>query len=298
MDSISREETERVPGLLAEYEVIVAGAISERLLQGARTLRTLVVPFSGVPRSIQEMLPAFPSIRVVSCKFNSAEAAEHAWALLLAAAKRIVPADAALRRGCWEHRFETPESILLEGKQLLLIGYGGIGRRLARFGGAFGMSVRAVKRTPGDDPEIGPIAAVEDLDGLLPGADALILSLPDTPATRGLISADRFARMKDGVVLVNVGRGPVLDEESFHEAMRTGKIGAAGLDVWWSYPGDTASTPPSRFPLHEFPNLVMSPHRASHVREREMRRYTALAEILRDIAAGREVDAVDRDAGY
>lgn len=298
LETASHEEAERDHALLADAEVIVAGSVSQTVLEKATNLQTLVIPFAGVPRSVQVNLEGFPRVRVVNCRFNAAEAAEHAWALLLAAAKRLIPADAALRNGDWGPRYEAPASVLLEGKCLLLIGYGAIGTRVARYARAFGMKVDAVKRTAGTDPGIDRLARVEDLDLLLPEADAIVVSLPDTPETRGLISGDRFDRMKQGVVFVNVGRGAVVEEEAFFEAMRSGRIGAAGLDPWWVYPGDPASTPPSRFPMHEFVNLVMSPHRASHVREREERRYTALAGILREITAGRQIRAVDRSTWY
>ena len=107
--------------------------------------------------------------------------------------------------------------------------------------------------------------------------------------------------MKRGVLFVNVGRGAAVDENAFHDAMRSGRVGAAGIDTWWNYPrGDEEikNTAPSRHPLSDLDNLVMSPHRASHIETRERDRARAVATILNDIAEGRPVEVVDRDAWY
>jgi len=145
------------------------------------------------------------------------------------------------------------------------------------------------------------VGAWADLPRLLPEADAVILSLPGTERTRGLFGRAEFAAMKPGAVFVNVGRGETVDEDAFADALRTGRLGAAGVDTWWRYPESraaAAATPPSRHDLSSFENLVMSPHRASHVDGREDDRLAALAALLRALAAGRPPAPVDREAGY
>ena len=107
--------------------------------------------------------------------------------------------------------------------------------------------------------------------------------------------------MKRGTLIVNVGRGSAIDEEAFHEALASGVLGGAGIDTWWNYPADEAArahTPPSRFDLSSYDNLVFSPHCASHVLGRQSDRMSALGEILRSIADGGPIHRVDLQVGY
>ena len=159
----------------------------------------------------------------------------------------------------------------------------------------------AVRRRPIAAPELDFLGTTADLPRFLPEADAVIVSLPDNDATTGLIGAAQFALMKRGVLFVNLGRGPAVDEDAFHDALATGRIGAAGIDTWWLYPASPAArrtTLPSRHPLERYDNLVMSCHRATHVAGRETARIRDLAAILNAIAAGRAVNVVDRTVWY
>jgi phosphoglycerate dehydrogenase-like enzyme len=144
----------------------------------------------------------------------------------------------------------------------------------------------------------------EALHSLLPGADALVIALPLTPETEGLIGREELALLPPKAVLVNVGRGPIVDEEALYKALCDGTLHAAGLDVWYNYPEDDASrsnTPPSAHPFHGLDNVVMSPHRAGTggAEEIEQRRMAHLARLLNAAAAGEEMpNRVDLDVGY
>jgi phosphoglycerate dehydrogenase-like enzyme len=298
---LPRSATAEAVAAAGRFDAVVGGVIPREFLEAAGKLRYLVVPYAGVPQQDRENLRDFPHITILNSHFNAQAAAEHAWALLLAAGKRIVPICERLRTGDWSPRYEDCPSVGLHGATLLLIGYGAIGRRLGRMGRAFGMRVVAVKRSRGQAPEIDYLGTTEDLPDLLPLADAIIVSLPGTQATTGCVGERQFGLMKNGVLFVNVGRGAAVDEDAFYEALRSGRIGAAGIDTWWHYPRGAAGirdTAPSRHPLGGFDNLVMSPHRASHIDTRESDRMRAVAEILNNIVEGKPVDVVDRDLWY
>jgi phosphoglycerate dehydrogenase-like enzyme len=117
-----------------------------------------------------------------------------------------------------------------------------------------------------------------------------------------LIGERELALLPPDAVLVNVGRGPIVDEAALYHALHEGTLHAAGLDVWYNYPADEASrshTPPSAYPFHELDNVVMSPHRAGGSDESEMRRMTHLAALLNAAARGDEMpNRVDLQAGY
>jgi phosphoglycerate dehydrogenase-like enzyme len=221
---------------------------------------------------------------------------------MLAAAKLVIPMDRALRTHDWTPRYHHPDpTILLEGKTALILGYGAIGQRVARLCRALGMKVLAIRRRvarPSPDEVYPPDA----LHSLLPQANVLIICLPQTPETTGLIGERELALLPPGAVLVNVGRGPIVDEAALYYALRDGALHSAGLDVWYNYPPDEAARshmPPSAYPFHELGNVVMSPHRAGGADDTEMLRMRDLAALLNAAARGEEMpNRVDLQAGY
>ena len=146
------------------------------------------------------------------------------------------------------------------------------------------------------------VCAVHQLHALLPRADVLLCVLPETPETTGLVGAAELALLPPHAIVVNVGRGPVIDEAALYHALADRRIKAAGIDVWYDYPhGKEARshTLPSRFPFHELDNVVMSPHRAGWLSAAEEARLAALAELLHAAADGRPMpNLVDKDLGY
>jgi phosphoglycerate dehydrogenase-like enzyme len=161
--------------------------------------------------------------------------------------------------------------------------------------------VKAIKRTPGEAPELDFIATRENLPELLLEADFIVVALPGTENAKGFIGREEFSLMKQGVHIVNVGRGGAIDEDAFYEALKSGRIGGAGIDTWWNYPKSKearSNTFPSKHPLGEFENVVFSPHRASHVSGREADRIRDLAAIINSIAQGKPRNVVSIQEGY
>jgi phosphoglycerate dehydrogenase-like enzyme len=127
-------------------------------------------------------------------------------------------------------------------------------------------------------------------------------TLPLTDQTRGLIGEKEISLLPDHAILVNIGRGPVVDQGALYHALKDGKLHSAGIDVWYNYPPDEdarANTPPADYPFHELDNIVMSPHRGGGAAEVEVLRMTHLAELLNAVARGGPVpNKVDLEAGY
>ncbi|MGC9333373.1 MAG: NAD(P)-dependent oxidoreductase, partial [Anaerolineae bacterium] len=191
-------------------------------------------------------------------------------------------------------------------KTALILGYGAIGQYLGQLCRGLGMDVLGIQRRPpaGDAVYRDGVRlfAAEALHRLLPQADALLVCLPHTPETTGLVGARELALLPPQAILVNVGRGPIVDEQALYEALRHGRLYAAGLDVWYQYPETEAArphTPPASYPFHELPNVVMSPHRAGGSTETEHLRMVHLARLLNAAARGEPMpNRVDLDAGY
>lgn len=186
---------------------------------------------------------------------NARSVAEHAIALILAVARRIVPGDAALRQGDWAFRYSGGMSEI-GGKTLGLAGFGTIARitaEIARLG--FGMRVVVWSpNAPAADIAAAGYERVETLEALLAAADVLSLHRPARPDTRHMIDAGALAQMKPGAILVNTARGPLIDEDALAAALRAGQIAGAGLDVFDTEPLAADS------PLCGLQNIVITPH--------------------------------------
>jgi phosphoglycerate dehydrogenase-like enzyme len=286
------------------YEVLVAGRPSAEDLDASPDLRHLVIPFAGLPPSTRELLLERPHLEARNLHHNAAPTAELAIGLLLAAARGLVPADRALRAGDWRPRYATDRGTLLDGGSAVVLGYGAIGRRVARALAGLGMRVRAIRRTGGEAEEQGGVVVrgPEALDDALEGARALVVAVPLTDETRGMIDARRLGLLEHGAVVVNVARGPVVDERSLYEALVRGHLGGAGLDVWWRYPESAEgreSTPPSHHPFAGLDRVVMSPHRAGHADRTEALRAAHLISLLDALARGASAGPpLDPRVGY
>ena len=184
--------------------------------------------------------------------------AEHALAMMLATARHLHILDRALRNGEWNQSLPGME---LRGKKLGLVGFGGIGARFAELARGIGMSVRAWTRNP--DPQRAHRHGIEfaDLDTVLRTSDVLSLHTALTAETKGLLDRRAFALMKPGVVLINTARGEIVDERALLDALQSGAIAAAALDVYHQEPL------PGDHPLLGLDNVLLSPHVAFNTPE-------------------------------
>lgn len=203
---------------------------------------------------------------------NVISAAEHTFALMIAAARRIPQANASMHAGKWSrHEFTGAE---LYRKTLAIFGLGRIGGLVAERAAAFGM------RTIGFDPYCSPeraeqlgVTLYESVDEIVEQADFITVHLPKTAETIGMFGAEQYARMKDGVVLVNAARGGIFEVNSLADFVAAGKIGAAAIDVY-------EEEPCTESPLHEFDNVILTPHIAAVTKEAQVRAGKEIAEYI------------------
>ena len=287
----------------AEYHVLIAGRPTQAQLEASPNLQRMIIPWAGLPEATCELMQDHPHIRVHNLHHNAVTTAETALMLLFTAAKKILPIERAFRQHDWQPRYGPNPALLLSGKTLLILGYGAIGEHIARVCQGMGMKVLAIRRSPGEKDSLGIQAqGPERLHELLPQANVLMVTLPLTDETRGLIGEEEIGLMPENSIIVNVGRGPVIDQSALYQALKNGKLHSAGIDVWYNYPPDEESrahTPPADFPFHELDNIVMSPHRGGGASEVELLRMTHLAELLNTIARGENIpNLVDLQKGY
>ena len=289
----------------ADFDILVCGRPNQDQLRASPNLKTLIIPWAGLPDNTQELLVDFPHIRVHNLHHNAATTAETALALLLSAAKFLLPIDRTFRKNDWTPRYRPSPSIMLSGKTVLILGFGRIGSRVGRVCHALDMRVIGIKRQTADaDLPDYPVEihSMKNLNDLLPRAQVLVITLPNTADTTGLIGARELAQMPRESLLVNVGRGPIVDQFALFKALKDGHLAAAGLDVWYNYPASRdarANTAPADVPFNELENVVMSPHRAGTVREIENLRMLHVAELLNAAACGQSIpNVVDLQRGY
>src|SRR5262245_55675894 len=265
--------------LAREADVVVAKDLSEAaVVELAREAQGLLL--RGKPRCTPSLLAACRKLRVVgrhgagldivdipaATRFgvavvhapgaNAQSVAEHALMLMLMCARRAVQVDRWTRDGDWRARDDRLNQELA-GKTLGIVGVGNVGRRVARFAGALGMRVLAHDKYVADD-EVRRRGAdpTASLDALLPQVDVLTCHTPLSDETRAMLNPRTLGLMKRGAILINTSRGPVHDERAVFEALATGQLGAAGLDVFEEEPS------PVDNPIFSLPNVVVSPHAA------------------------------------
>jgi glycerate dehydrogenase len=230
--------------------------------------------------------------------YGTASVAQAVFALLLELTNRTGHHAATVRAGRWsacpDFCYWDGSLIELEDRCLGVVGHGRIGAAVARIALAFGMRVLAQRQRPAPPGE--PPAGLRwvDLDTLLAEADVVSLHCPLTPATRGLINAERLARMKPGALLINTGRGPLVEEQALADALHSGHLGGAGLDVLVQEP------PPPDHPLLTAPNCLITPHIAWATTAARTRLIATVGATVEGLLAGRPihvVNGVDRPAG-
>jgi D-3-phosphoglycerate dehydrogenase len=212
---------------------------------------------------------------------NSPSVAEEALFFMLALAKRGAPMHAMVRDGRWAERLsELPVDLF--GKTLLVIGFGRVGTRIAKFCLALGMTVLVYDPyVKADAIQAAGCSLVSDLDAALPRADFVTIHCPKTDETRGMFEAARLARMKPTAYLVNTARGGIIDETALHAALTSGALAGAGLDVFDREPPSPAN------PLLSLPNVIMAPHMAGVTKESFDRMAVAVATNLLDVLDGK-----------
>jgi len=251
--TINRKPTitpHELPAVLGDAEIAIIDHthLPVEIARQCRALKHVVFLGTG-PSSYMDpdQLKAERGIEVHMIKgYGDTAVAECAFALMWAAAKGLAGMDRAMRAGNWMRT----EAMQLTGKTLGLVGFGGIGREVARLALGVGMRVIAWNRSPASH------AGVEfnGLENVLQESDVVSLHLALNEETRGIISAERIARMKRGVILINTARGALIDEAAMIAALRSGRIGHAGLDVY------TTEPMPAGHELTTLPNVTLSAH--------------------------------------
>lgn len=288
------------------------GGISLGLLERMPKLRMVHTLGHGVDfLNNADLLEALRNRNVAVAKANPAakNIAEFVIMCMVALSRRLLPMHEALAyRGDWSDarkatRMQGGLGGELFGSTLGIVSFGSIGQEVYHRAKAFGMEINALVKRPErldrDAFDLAWVGGADQLDDLLARSRYVVLSLPLTPETRGMMNAERFATMQEGSYLVNISRGPVVCEQALFDALASGKLAGAALDVWSiEEERGVERRYPTPYPLHTY-NVIMTPHYSGATYESRKRAITKAGENIRRCLAGEPLlDVADLSLGF
>src|SRR5882762_1768254 len=283
---------------IRDAEILIAWSVRPEQIKHARNLRWIHSPAAAVHQLVYPEIVESDIVLTNAREINGPVVAEHVLAQIFALAKKLPQAVRLQQKHVWGQELlwnELPRVREVAGATLGLVGLGSIGREVARRAAALGMRVIALREhaEKGSSEGVETVLPTTQLDQLLTQSDYVVLATPVTPSTTGLVNAARLARMKPDACLINVGRGPLIDEAALADALRSHRLGGAALDVFPKepLPGDS--------PLWDLENLLITPHTAALTDKLWSRHYDLIRENLRRYLAHEPLLAmVDKDKGY
>jgi len=287
----------RVDEEIGDAEIVVAWSIRPEQIAAAKKLRWIHSPAAAVHQLIFPELVNSDIILTNAREVHGPVVAEHVIALIFALAKKIPGSVRLQEKHVWGQQIlwdELPRVREVAGATLGLIGLGSIGGAVAKSAKALGMRVIAVREHPEKGSEgADAVFRPAQIDEVFRQSDYVVLAAPVTTSTKAIANAERLALMKDDACLINVARGPLVDETALSAALREKKIGGAALDVFPKEPLAADS------PLWDVPNLLITPHTAALSEKLWERHYALFSENLRRHLAGQPLlAAVDKWKGY
>jgi phosphoglycerate dehydrogenase-like enzyme len=273
---------------LADADVLVSMVWNGTFPRAPR-LKLIQSPGTGVDFIDFAALPA--GVRVCNCYGHAEGTAEYVLlSILLWCHVNFLPGAQSFREeGSWRYsgRVNGPINDELFGRTVGVLGLGAIGRAVAARAKGFGTHVIGCNRTQRALPQVDEQFPLERIDEFLAQCDFVVVAAALAPETEGLIDAGRFAAMKRSAVLVNVGRGAIVDEDALYAALKEKRIRGATLDVWYAYPSkDDLKIAPSRHPFHALDNVWMTPHTSAWTTGMVDRRWSEIADNLDRVARG------------
>ncbi|HEV7258197.1 MAG TPA: 2-hydroxyacid dehydrogenase [Bosea sp. (in: a-proteobacteria)] len=280
----------------AEADAIIGVKFDAGLPRPER-LKLFHVPGAGYDAVNLGLLPAQAS--VCNCFGHEQAIAEYVMSALLARAIPLADADAKLRRGNWAYWAGSPDRIHGEiaGQTIGLLGFGHIGKAIARRAKAFEMQVHVANRSPVATSDLVDRAfTLDQISEFCGSVDVVVVSVPLTAETTGIVGAAALAAMRPGAVIVNVGRGPTIDEAALFEALHARRIGGAIIDTWYQYPNPgEPNILPSKLAFHELSNVLMTPHMSGWTSGTIRRRQQTMADNIKRCFSGIALTNVVRE---
>jgi phosphoglycerate dehydrogenase-like enzyme len=256
-------DPDEVKSALGNANALVTGGISLEIIRRAQGLEMIFVPFAGVDGLPLDYVRE-RGVKISNAHGNAPYVAERGIAMALAFYGKVIDYHNDLKECRW-HGFAAHRGIRdtwdsIRGKACAILGTGEIGKQIAKLLNVFDCKVIGFKKRPVSETPKHFEQITLDLDEALQEGELIFICLPLTAQTKGMFSAEVLAGLK-GKFLVNLGRGGIVDEEGLYRALKNGILKGAGIDVWYEYPKEGEDQRnPSKYPIHELSNVVLSPH--------------------------------------
>ena len=278
-----------LPGEQAHYESadVVVGIKLQSGMPVPLKARLFHAPAAGTDAVNTALLPA--QCTLANCFGHENAIAEYVIAALLMRHVPLARADQDLRQQRWTYWAGRPSALRTElGAQTIgLLGFGHIAQTVAQRAKAMGMRVHVANRSPIQHPSVDQSWTLDALHNFMGSVDAVVVSLPLTDNTKGLVDAQAIAAMRPDAVLMNVGRGAVIDEKALYDALASRHIGGAVIDTWYQYPTPTqAECAPSQYDFAALDNVLMTPHMSGWTSGTVRRRQETLADNIARLSRG------------
>ena len=276
---------------LADIDVLVTMVLTDRMGRACTHLKLVQLPGAGLDRIDRSAMPSGAWLANVYGHENGI--AEYVMGAMIALTRDFARLDLALRKGDWQSQWAigvAPPPVWpeLAGKTIGILGYGRIGQAVARRARAFDMKICAVRQDVRRSVEdnVAFLGGPEATDEIIGQSDYVLIAMPATDATIGLMDRRRLGLMKSTAFLINVARAEIVDEDALYDALAKRSIAGAVLDVWYRYPRETGRTRPATRPFHELPNVLMTPHVSGWTDGMIDTRARLIAENIRRVAFG------------
>jgi D-2-hydroxyacid dehydrogenase (NADP+) len=285
---------------IEDADAAFSASVDRDMLRSAQRLRWVQSPAAGVGYMLTPELAASHVVLTNMKGVRARAIAEHVLGVTIALSRQLHVAIRHQAGHVWAADMEATATIrTLQGRRMAIVGLGSIGIEIAKIAAPFGMRVSGIRRRADLPPPSGPGWAVEEvlpperLIELVGRSDVVVLSAPVTPATRGLIGRAEIAAMKPGALLVNIGRGRLVNDDALIAALRKGRLAGAALDVFTKEPLDPAS------PYWDLPNVIVTPHISGALEDYWSKAVALFADNLRRFEAAEPlVNVVDKAVGY
>jgi len=245
-------------------DAVIAGRLTAEEIESAEKLKAVIVPFTGLNNFPIDIINK-KNIKLYNTHANAQFVAEHAVAMALALMGKVVEFENDLKKGKWNRTKEADDMwTSIRKKNIGILGYGHIGKYLAKYLKAFDCYIIGFRRNLDLDSNDFVDEISNNIDEVIAKSDVLFNVLPLNPETKHIINAEKIAKMK-GKYIITVGRGETISEEAMYNGLKDGILAGAAIDVWYKYPGKSEEpVMPANFPFWKLPNVVMSPHKSAH----------------------------------
>lgn len=299
---LKTKDSEVLRNLIRDTDILIGSdKVTPELLQRAEKLKLVLFAYAGIDHLLVHFKP-YPDLIVANSRGNTVPTAQHALALLLTVSNWTARFDRKMRNGMWRQFDEETASALLHERTAGILGMGSIGRQITRLLRGLTFDTIGCSRTGNPIPEFSSMKIYEScrLDDFLKQSQILIVCLPRTVATDGMIGERELNLLPEGAILIQIARGSIIQEAALFNALRSGRLMGAGIDVWYNYrPTEIdGKRYPYSFPFHELDNVVLSPHRASSPYNRPDRYDDVIDNIRRFIRNEPVLNKVDMQLGY